>query len=192
MKKLLLSVCLLSFLAIVLILNGGCSTTSGGGGTTTSFAVTSTAFTNGGAIPTAYAYTSITGGLNTSLPLSWSDAPSGTNYFAIHMVDTSASFSNFCHWMVINIPSTIESLAAGASQSSMPTGSSELYNNYGEYGYGGPAPPSGEGAHNYVITIYALSGTLSFSVDNPTYAEFTTAVAAKNLGSAAITGTFSD
>jgi len=45
----------------------------------------------------------------------------------------------------------------------LPPGVIETVNTYGEEGYGGPAPPLGSGPHDYVISVYALSGLPSFS-----------------------------
>jgi phosphatidylethanolamine-binding protein (PEBP) family uncharacterized protein len=39
----------------------------------------------------------------------------------------------------------------------MPPGAKELYNSYGEIGYGGPQPPKGSGPHPYIVKLYALN-----------------------------------
>ena len=156
--------------------------------TTLAFSVTSSAFVDGARIPTENAHSSVTGGLNNSIPLSWANAPAGTQYFAIAIVDTYTT-PDWYHWFVIDIPSSNTSLAEGASMTSMPAGSIELFNESPSQGYYGPAPPGGTGDHNYVTTIYALSTTLNLS-GNVTYAEFLSAVSG-NLSTATITGTFS-
>lgn len=172
-----------------------CSTgSSGGGGGGSSFIIASTAFTDGAAIPIAYCNTyatqSGTNGSNTSLPLAWSNVPSGAAGFAIKMVDSSAS--NYVHWMVVNLPSATSSLSAGDSSTtnnSMPSGCSEIINDVGNAGYDGPEPPAGSGAHSYAITIYALSSAIDAS--SVTKANFDTKVTAAGvLDSATIMGTF--
>lgn len=164
------------------------TTTTGAATTTTTMAalsVSSSAFSNNGTIPLQYANVGGSG-QNTSIPLSWANAPSGTQSFVLTMIDTSAN--NFKHWLVINIPSTQTSLAAGASPLNMPNGSSELNNDFGTAGYGGPAPPQGDPAHDYVTTIYALDVS---SITATTYAEIVSAMSGHVLGQASITGKFS-
>jgi Raf kinase inhibitor-like YbhB/YbcL family protein len=165
----------------------GCGTTEKPKAPT--FNLSSSKFENNGSIPDIYANTGkgITGATNASIPLSWSNPPSGTQSFALSMIDKSAS--DFVHWLVVNIPSTVSSLEAGASGSSMPAGSTELTNGSGLIGYEGPWPPQPDPAHNYLITVYALNGTVDAgSITN--LATFNTAVLAKRINSASITGTF--
>lgn len=156
---------------------------------TPTFTLSSDAFTNNGSIPDIYANTGkgILGATNASIPLSWSNPPTGTQSFALSMIDKSAS--DFVHWLVVNIPSTVSSLAAGASNSSMPAGSTELTNGSSLIGYEGPWPPKIDPAHNYLITLYALNGTVEAgSITN--LATFNLAVQAKQISTASITGTF--
>ncbi|MEM1218689.1 MAG: YbhB/YbcL family Raf kinase inhibitor-like protein, partial [Bacteroidota bacterium] len=52
-----------------------------------------------------------------------------------------------------------EGLKAGAGNpkmAMMPEGAIQTRTDYGVAGYGGPCPPEGHGAHQYVITVYAL------------------------------------
>lgn len=119
--------------------------------------VSSAAFKDGGTIPTKHAYHGVPGGQNVSLPLVWSDTPSGTKSFALSIVDLHPVARNWVHWFVINIPPGDASLAEGASGKNMPTGSKELNNSYGTLGYGGPQPPKGTGSHTYEVTVYALN-----------------------------------
>lgn len=157
--------------------------------TTLAFAVSSSAFSNNGFIPYKYAYTGIGTGENKSVPLSWSNVPAGTQYFALSMVDTSAS--NFIHWMAINMPSSTTSLSEGVSNSSMPAGSTELGNDYLDStgGYDGPGPPTGT-THDYVTTIYALDSTVSGLSGNVTLSQFNSALSGKILAQTTITGKF--
>jgi len=74
------------------------------------------------------------------------------------MYDLHPIADNWIHWAVINIPSTTLELPEGVSRTSgLPTGSKELINSFGTQGYGGPCPPSGTGAHEYKIILYALN-----------------------------------
>src|SRR5262245_22672458 len=67
-----------------------------------SVAVTSTAFTDGGTIPTRYSCH----GDNTSPPLAWSGLPSGTATVALVVDDPDAPGGTYTHWVVWNIPAT--------------------------------------------------------------------------------------
>ena len=74
------------------------------------FTVTSTGFTDGGALPDAQ----VQARGNRSPQLSWSGAPEGTKSFAITCYDPDApTGSGFWHWTVANIPAdVIEALAS--------------------------------------------------------------------------------
>lgn len=155
----------------------------------------SSAFSNGGAIPNLYCYNVSQGegiplgAQNKSIPLSWSNAPSGTQSFAISMIDVNGS--NWIHWLVLNIPSTTTSLNAGASGSI--TGATEYTNEFDILGYGGPLPPKADGVHNYVITVYALSASsLSFTdgTGQENLASFNNAISGKILDQAYIVGIY--
>lgn len=122
------------------------------------FKLLSNAFENGKVIPSKFATTSVTGGKNYSIPLSWENSPTGTKSFAVIIVDLHPVANNWVHWMVINIPVDIKLLEEGASGSKkMPQGSKELDNSFGWNGYGGPQPPKGSGPHKYEVTLYALN-----------------------------------
>jgi Raf kinase inhibitor-like YbhB/YbcL family protein len=147
----------------------------------------SAAFPNGGRIPDQYTLVDQTG-KNISIPLTWS-APAGTQSFALAMVDYAPTAGNWVHWLVINIPAGVTSLAAGAA-AHMPAGAVQLNNSWGEALYWGPYPPVGSGNHPYVVTVYALEvATLDLPVAT-TLAAFEAALAGKVLDSASITGYF--
>jgi Raf kinase inhibitor-like YbhB/YbcL family protein len=149
--------------------------------------LTSTAFANGGRIPDKYTMIDHTG-KNISLPFAWS-APPETLSFALSMVDHHPMANNWVHWLVVNIPATVTSLAEAASVS-MPAGALQLNNSWGEAVYYGPYPPSGTGVHPYVTTVYALNvASLDLPV-NTSLAEFEAAIQGKVIASASITGYF--
>lgn len=123
-----------------------------------SFVLESAAFGNNADIPVKYANTGVSGGQNISIPLFWKNAPGGTRSFVVVMIDRHKIANNWVHWLVINIPGDVDSISEGTSSSTkMPEGAIELDNTSGSSGYGGPQPPPGSGAHNYEITVYALS-----------------------------------
>jgi Raf kinase inhibitor-like YbhB/YbcL family protein len=151
--------------------------------------ISSAAFKDGDKIPIQYVMPGA-GGKNTSVPLLWKNAPSGTKSFALSMVDPHPVAQNWVHWFVINIPANVTSLEEGASKIKMPRGSTELKNSFGDVGYGGPQPPKGTGDHPYVFTLYALSvEKLDLGV-NTSLSVFKKALEGKILGSATITGKY--
>ena len=114
--------------------------------------LTSTAFDNGGAIPSQY-----TGvGVDVSPALSWTDAPAGTKAFAVICHDPDAPLVTpdgtygFVHWVLYNIPGTTPGLGEGSSN--FTSGK----NDFGNEAYGGPMPPVGHGRHQYYFWVLAL------------------------------------
>jgi Raf kinase inhibitor-like YbhB/YbcL family protein len=151
--------------------------------------LSSTAFSDGGKIPVLYVMPPA-GGKNVSLPLSWSDPPPGTKSFALSIVDPHPVARNWVHWLVINIPPDVQSLAEGASGKKMPSGARELNSSFGDPSYGGPQPPKGTGDHPYVVTFSALN-TPRLDLGRATsLAAFQKALEGKVLASASITGYF--
>lgn len=67
--------------------------------------------------------------------------------------DPAAPKLTWVHWVLYNIPVSIQNLPEGAS-ANLPTGIMEGTNNWNKTGYGGPCPPIGE--HRYFFKIYAL------------------------------------
>ena len=120
------------------------------------FQITSSAFSQGGAIPVAY-----TGdGPDQSPPLSWPAGPDGTKSFVLIVDDPDAPRGVWVHWVLYNIPSEVHSLAAGAGKSApLPTGAKEGTSSFGATEYMGPSPPPGR-PHRYFFKLYALDTTL--------------------------------
>lgn len=116
------------------------------------------------------------------------DVPTETKSFALSIVDPHPVAQNWVHWFVIDIPRTATALPEGASMHSMPSGSKELYNSYGDLGYGGPQPPKSSGRHSYEITLYALNTEKLDLSQNATLAAFMKTIEEKVLASARVTG----
>lgn len=93
--------------------------------------------------------------------LSWTDSPKETKSFAITAYDPDAPTGRgWWHWQVVNIPSNVSEIAAGAGstkQELAPKGSYQVNNDFGSRGFGGACPPSAHGVHRYRFTIHALS-----------------------------------
>ena len=113
--------------------------------------LTSSAFEDGGPIPTRH-----TGeGEDVSPALSWNKVPEGTRSFALICHDPDAPLVSpgtygFVHWVLYGIP---------GSATGLPEGSGDYVkgvNNFGNAGYGGPMPPEGHGTHHYFFWLLAL------------------------------------
>jgi Raf kinase inhibitor-like YbhB/YbcL family protein len=121
--------------------------------------VSSTAFSDGGTIPGAYANRGCAASAeNRSPQLSWRGAPAGTKSFAVTMFDPDAPTGHgFWHWVLFNIPAGVHAIDAGASTDSGPLhGAVVGHADFGSSAYGGPCPPPGDKPHHYVITVRAL------------------------------------
>ena len=165
--------------------------------------LTSTSFANGDKIPGEFSFCTpdpahhVCLGKNLNPHLAWSDAPAGTQSFAIichdpdvpsvgtdvnqegRTVPAALPRVDFFHWVLIDLPATINSIAEGEFSSNVTPrgkpgpqslhGSRQGVNNYTDwfaddhdmrgdyYGYDGPCPPwNDEIIHHYIFTVYAL------------------------------------
>lgn len=101
-------------------------------------------------------------GDDSSPPLSWSGAPPETTSFALICDDPD---SDWVHWVVFNIPADVTELPAGLAKESEPEAVPGVRQGANSWpsknvGYRGPAPPAGDGEHEYVFTLYALDQAL--------------------------------
>lgn len=129
------------------------------------------------------------GGQNLVPDLSWSDAPEGTQSYAITVYDPDApTGSGWWHWVAIDLPGTITSLAEGAQ---LPESAREWVNDYGYVGYGGPYPPPGP-AHHYVFTVYALDTPRLDVADEASSAVVRMTLLGAATDSASFTATFAN
>lgn len=113
--------------------------------------IKSSAFKNSEMIPAKYTFD----GLNVSPPLSWDIVPKGAKSIALICDDPDAPAGTWVHWVIFNLPPNLSELPENIpSQKILPNGAKQGTNDFGEIGYGGPAPPSG--THRYYFKIYAL------------------------------------
>ena len=114
--------------------------------------LTSSAFERGERIPKKY-----TGeGEDVSPPLAWTDAPEGTEEFALICDDPDAPTPQpWVHWVAYGIPPETTSLGEGDAGEA-----NEGRNDFKRNGYGGPMPPPGHGVHHYYFKLYALNKKL--------------------------------
>jgi Raf kinase inhibitor-like YbhB/YbcL family protein len=144
-----------TFVAMVLPMSA-VSAQAGGGALT----VSSSAFKDGQPIPEEYtAY-----GKGRSIPLSWSNLPSGARSIAIIMDDPDAGTPRpFVHWVIYNILAGTKSLETGLPTKprlDAPKGALQGSNSKSSTGYFGPRPPKGDPPHHYHIKVFALDQEL--------------------------------
>jgi Raf kinase inhibitor-like YbhB/YbcL family protein len=114
------------------------------------FAITSTAFTEGGNIPPKF--TCDAGQTSPSPALAWKEAPAGTKSFVLIMDDPDVPMpGGFTHWVLADIPGTATGLPEGFTVGSLGVSANS---GFGRPGYGGPCPPTG--AHHYHFKLSAL------------------------------------
>lgn len=142
-----------------------------------SMQLTSPAFDAGGRIPEQYGCN----GDGVSPPLAWTDVPDGVDGFAILVTDPDAG--GFVHWILTGIPGDARELAEGEGDAAGVAGR----NGFGNTGWGGPCPPSGE--HRYVFELFALSEPLGISGE-PSESQVRAAADHRTLAHAELAGTY--
>ena len=113
-----------------------------------SFRIESQDFKDGKAIPQRFGCD----GQDISPRLAWTGAPEGTESFVLTVEDTGAPMGVFVHWVVFDLPSSVQGLEEGDSLKGAKQGKTD----FGRSGYGGPCPPRGHGVHRYIFTLSAL------------------------------------
>ena len=150
-------------------------------------AITSSAFTNGGAIPRRYTCD----GENVSPPLAWTGAPAHTASYALAVDDPDAPGGAFLHWLIYDIPASITALPEGVDTSGSVAsagGAKQGSNGFKKLGYGGPCPPAGP-AHHYHFRLYALDTLLALQ-PGASRDDVTKAMRQHQLGQAELVGTY--
>lgn len=164
--------------------------------------------------------------------LAWSQAPAGTRSFVITCIDDDVPTvpetvnrddcsvpadqprGRFVHWLLADVPATINELAAGSCSQGItargkgtpagPAGSRQGVNDYtgwfandpdmaGDYlGYDGPCPPwNDERIHHYTFRLHALDvERLEGLPERFTLADLDAAMAGHVLAQAELTGTY--
>jgi Raf kinase inhibitor-like YbhB/YbcL family protein len=143
--------------------------------------LTSPAFTDGGRMPAAFTCD----GIDDSPPLRWTNVPAGTVQLALFMEDPGAAGGPFTHWVVFGIPPSTASIARGA----IPPGAIQGTTSFSQSHYGGPCPPTGDPAHHYVFTLYALRAPVMLPKGSPPD-DVHAAVGRATLAAGRLTGTY--
>lgn len=121
--------------------------------------------------------------------VSWQRPPNGTRAVAVIFDDPDAPNGIFSHWVVFNIPPGDNRLSGSVSEGDRnATGPFEGQNDFGEHGYGGPCPPSGE-THEYRFNVFALIAPLALDED-ATATEVLTAMRGSVIGHGVLTGSY--
>jgi Raf kinase inhibitor-like YbhB/YbcL family protein len=122
--------------------------------------------------------------------LAWSDAPEGTESFALVCDDPDAPRGRWLHWILFDIPASVSSLTPGVAKAARhAAGGAHGKNDFGELGWGGPAPPRGHGVHHYEFRLYALDAKLGLPA-GAGRGELETAMKGHVLAEAKLTGTY--
>lgn len=149
------------------------------------FALTSTAYEEGGAIPQDQSCNAA----NESPPLAWTGAPAGTMSFALTLVDES---NGLTHSAFYDIPADTTSLPGAlpnVPEPTTPAGMKQVRGYDGStYGYLGPCPGS---AHTYTWTLYALDvAALPGVTTMSSRSAVETAIDPHVIGTATLTGIY--
>ena len=147
--------------------------------------LTSTAFSDGEAIPAKY-----TGqGKDLSPPLQWSGVPAGAKSLALIADDPDAPVGTWVHWVLYSLPPTVAELSEDVPKTpTLRTGARQGRNDFGRLGYGGPMPPPGN-PHRYFFKLYALDKTVDLK-PGATKKDLERAIASHILAEAQLVGTY--
>jgi Raf kinase inhibitor-like YbhB/YbcL family protein len=123
--------------------------------------LSTTAFPDGGDVPVKYSQAApgAKPGEGTSIPLTWANAPAGTQSFVLHMHDMEAARNKTTddqvHWLVWNIPATAKGLPEGVPAGAQLADGSYQFSATGKV-YRGPGAAANGPKHHYVLELYAL------------------------------------
>ncbi len=124
--------------------------------------LTSSAFDNGGAIPSHYCGE----GVDRSPPLAWTGVPAQTQSLVLLMEDADVPWPRpLVHALVFGIAPRVHALPEGALARQPPADAPALvfgYNSLGKRRYLAPAALPGHGPHRYYFQLLALDIPLNF------------------------------
>ncbi len=141
--------------------------------------ITSPSFADGQLIPQKYTCDSS----NISPQLDWIGVPAGAQSLALIADDPDAPGGTWVHWVLFNIPVTMNGLPEGVKGSGV-----QGRNDFSKLGYGGPCPPKGP-AHRYFFKLYALDRSLSLN-EGARKADVEKAMAGHILGQGQLMGKY--
>ena len=148
--------------------------------------LTSSAFSDGGEIPRECGYKNG----NKEPPLAISGIPAEAKSLTLIMDDPDAMEAVgkvWVHWVVWNIHPWEQVWAGDFSEDLICSHAIEGTTDFGEVGYGGPAPP--DKRHTYVFKLYALNIELDLP-DKSTKADVEKAMEGHIIEQTQLTGTY--
>jgi Raf kinase inhibitor-like YbhB/YbcL family protein len=129
------------------------------GVTEMALAITSTAFTEGAAIPKKHTCD----GQDLSPPLAFSGVPVGAKSLALICDDPDAPMGTWVHWVLWGMPPSTPALPEGVpTDAQLPGGMKQGVSSARSAGYHGPCPPPGK-PHRYFFKLYALDAEMNLS-----------------------------
>ena len=150
--------------------------------------IRSQGFEHGCEIPAIYTCD----GDNLSPPLFWAGVPdeAGSLALIVHdpdVPDPNAPTREWVHWLLYNIPASVQALPEAVAITELPDGVLHGKNDWQEAGYGGPCPPIGR--HRYFHTVFALD-TMLPDLSFPDKARLLQAMEGHVLARAELVGTY--
>jgi hypothetical protein len=150
----------------------------------TSLTITSSAFADSAFIPEKYTCDRE----NVSPAIAWSKGPDNTKTYALICDDPDAPSKVWVHWVLFNIPVSVDSLSENQpADETILTSAINGNNDFGTPGYSGPCPPGG--IHHYCFKVYALDCSLSLNA-GATKAEVVSAMKDHILAEGMLTGKY--
>lgn len=119
--------------------------------------IVSPSFEDGGELPVLYTCD----GENIHPRLEFENLPVGTKSIALVIEDPDNNGEIFTHWTIWNIPAESPFI----EEDMLPEGVVEGQTSFGECGYHGPCPKTGN--HRYLFRAYALDDFLELPVNSP-------------------------
>jgi phosphatidylethanolamine-binding protein (PEBP) family uncharacterized protein len=150
-----------------------------------SITVTSSAFTDGGAMPDSSAGKG--GGDNISPPLRWTGLPPETRQVVLIVDDVDVPLPRPLLHTIAVIEPTLDGVAAGSLQPGT-AGMRFIRADLGNRGYAGPRPIPGHGPHHYRFHVLATDEPIADSIT--TAKALLAALAGHLLARGVLTGTY--
>jgi hypothetical protein len=153
-----------------------------------SLTITSTAFIDGGEIPSRYTCQ----GDDISPPLEWPGVPETARSLVLIVddpdaPDPKAPRMTWVHWVLFNLPPDTTGLPENTLPEDLPPGTGQGMNSWNRTGYGGPCPPVGR--HRYFHKLFVLDTVLALS-GKPDARTLETAMQGHIIGQAQLVGTY--
>jgi Raf kinase inhibitor-like YbhB/YbcL family protein len=131
-------------------------------------------------------------GDNRSPALQWTAMPEAESFVLIVEDPDAPSEGPVLHWVVWNIPGTLDALPSGIRHAPVVEelgGMAQGHNQHGQPGYMGPKPPADDGPHRYHFQLFALNRLLPLPPSTP-LEELINALKGNTIASAELVGTY--